>query len=98
MAELPGQTAGGHQKDPGEGEQQREIHQQPAGTSDPGVPQRPGHAQRGKRGPLHTMIHWQAAPFQSEDACFRMTCGVWLFLHLLIDILDAARVTLLIST
>lgn len=48
LAELPGQTAGGHQKDPGEGDQQREIHQQPAGTSDPGVPQRSGQTQRGK--------------------------------------------------
>lgn len=46
-AELPGQTAGGHREDSGEGEQQREVHQQPAGPPDPGVPQRSGQTQRG---------------------------------------------------
>lgn len=47
-AESPGQAAGGHREDAGEGEQQREVHQQPAGASDPGVPQRPGQTQQGK--------------------------------------------------
>lgn len=47
-AELPGQAAGGHRENSGEGEQQREIHQQPAGGADPGIPQRSGPAQRGE--------------------------------------------------
>lgn len=47
-AELPGQAAGGHRENAGEGEQQREVHQQPAGGADPGIPQRSGPAQRGE--------------------------------------------------
>lgn len=46
--ELPVQTARGHQPDAGEGEQQREIHQQAAGASDPGVPHHSGQTQRGR--------------------------------------------------
>lgn len=47
-ADPPGQAAGGHREDAGEGGQQGEVHQQPAGASDPGLPQRPGQAQRGE--------------------------------------------------
>lgn len=55
-AELPGQTAGGHRQDSWEGEQQREIHQQPAGASDPGVPQRSGQTQPGKTPESHLRL------------------------------------------
>lgn len=56
-AELPGQTPGRYQKDFGEGEQQREIHQQPSGTSDPGVPQCSGQTQWGKGQKVFSKSH-----------------------------------------
>lgn len=53
--ELPVQTARGHQQDTGEGEQQREIHQQAAGASDPGVPHHSCQTQWGR------MLDWQTS-------------------------------------
>lgn len=71
-AELPGQTAGGHREDSGEGEQQREVHQQPAGPPDPGVPQRSGQTQRGNEShfsvPSRRLLS-SALPLLKSDLC-----------------------------